>query len=143
MEHTSANRGKDNVVKKKKQPVDPATAESLRFEDALARLELVVQKLEDGQTGLDEALARYEDGMRYLKQCHQLLRRAERKIQLLSGVDAEGNPVGTPFDEQSMSLEEKADSRSQRRSRPQAAERERPPAKGGTRRESDAQGDLF
>ena len=86
------------------------------FEQALTKLESIVHDLEDGELGLSEALGRYEEGVRLLKQCYGLLERAERRIELLSGVDAEGNPVTQPFDdESSLSLDEKAQSRSQRR----------------------------
>jgi exodeoxyribonuclease VII small subunit len=45
-----------------------------------------------------------------------LLERAERKIELLSGVDADGNPITEPFEDVELSsLEEKAASRGQRR----------------------------
>ena len=69
------------------------------FEDALARLEAIVRDLEEGQLGLAEALARYETGVGLLKDCHRLLERAERKIELLCGFDAEGNPIVTDFDD--------------------------------------------
>lgn len=65
----------------------------------MARLEAIVRDLEDGDLGLAEALARYEAGVGLLKDCHQLLERAERRIELLSGFDAEGNPVTVPFDD--------------------------------------------
>ncbi len=41
----------------------------------------------------------YEEGVKLLRQSYDLLQRAERKIELLSGVDAEGNPVTQPFDD--------------------------------------------
>jgi hypothetical protein len=45
-----------------------------------------------------------------------LLERAERKIELLSGVDADGNPITRPFEEaEEITLEEKAATRGQRR----------------------------
>ena len=68
------------------------------FEQSLAELESIVHQLEDGQIGLAEALARYEQGVRHLKHCYQLLQRAERKIELLIGVTDEGTPVTQPFD---------------------------------------------
>ena len=49
----------------------------------------IVGELESGKLGLSDALARYEQGVKHLKACQQLLERAERKIELLSGVDAE------------------------------------------------------
>jgi exodeoxyribonuclease VII small subunit len=70
------------------------------FEQALAELELAVHDLEEGRIGLAESLARYEQGVRLLKLCHGMLESAERRIEVLLGVDAEGNPVTAPFDDQ-------------------------------------------
>ena len=69
------------------------------FEDSLKRLEEIVRLLEDGEIGLDEALGQYEEGVKLLRQAYDLLGRAERRIELLSGVDAEGNPISQPFDD--------------------------------------------
>ncbi len=88
------------------------------FEESLAKLERSVRQLEEGKLGLSESLQCYEEGVKQLKQCYRDLESAERKIELLAGVDAEGNPVTEPFDEREMTLDEKAASRSQRRSRP-------------------------
>ncbi len=85
------------------------------FEQALAELESIVRDLEEGKIGLEDALARYEQGVKLLRRCHELLQRAERQIALLSGVDAEGNPIATPLDDAALTLEEKAKGRSQRR----------------------------
>ncbi|HJT35662.1 MAG TPA: exodeoxyribonuclease VII small subunit [Pirellulales bacterium] len=87
------------------------------FEQALAQLETIVHELEEGEIGLADALDRYELGIKLLKQCYGLLERAERRIELLSGVDAAGNPVTQPFSDESLSLEEKAQSRGRRRTR--------------------------
>ena len=102
------------------------------FEQSLERLEDIVHQLEDGQLGLSESLERYEEGVRHLKLCHQALESAERKIELLAGVDADGNPVTEPFDDQDLTLDEKAASRTRRRSRPaqkrsDASDLENPP----------------
>lgn len=69
------------------------------FEEALARLEGIVHLLEEGNIGLNEALARYEEGVRLLRQSYDLLEHAERRIELLSGVDAQGNPISQPFED--------------------------------------------
>src|SRR5262245_50002390 len=82
----------------------------------LQKLEAVVRELEEGNLGLREALTRYEEGIGYLKKCHDGLTQAQRKIELLTGVDADGNPVVQSFEEQEMSMEIKAESRSRRRS---------------------------
>lgn len=89
--------------------------EPIRFEDALEQLGAIVEDLEGGRIGLNDALARYEQGVKLLRQCHEMLDQVERKIEILSSVDAEGNPVCAPLDDTSLSLDEKARQRSRRR----------------------------
>ena len=109
----------------KKQPTknspveDPDNSESksVSFEESLAALETIVQQLETGKLPLFESLARYEEGVGCLKACYEQLASVERRIELLSGVDAEGNPITEPLaDEGGGDLEEKARNRSRRRS---------------------------
>lgn len=69
----------------------------LTFEQSLLELERVVRELEDGQLGLDEALARYEQGVGLIKHCHGKLRQAEQRILLLTGIDDKGAPLLQPF----------------------------------------------
>lgn len=87
------------------------------FEQALGRLEQLVHDLEEGRLGLAEGLARYEEGIKLLRQCYELLENAERRIELLSRVGARGEPVTEPFAEGPQTLEEKNNQRSRRRSR--------------------------
>lgn len=104
--------------------VAPADAAPPSFEQALARLERIVGQLEEGELGLAESLARYEEGAGLLRQCYGLLQRAERRVETLIAVDAQQQPVTEPFhDEPSANLPDKAHSRSRRRgSRPAAVE---------------------
>jgi exodeoxyribonuclease VII small subunit len=74
------------------------SVEELTFEQALARLEAVVRELESNETGLDKSLERYEEGVRVLKRCRAILDEAERKIRLLTRLDASGRPVTESFD---------------------------------------------
>jgi len=53
------------------------------FEDALGRLESIVDSMEQGQVPLAELLARYEEGTKLLKVCEARLKDAELKIDLL------------------------------------------------------------
>jgi exodeoxyribonuclease VII small subunit len=68
------------------------------FEEALSELEVIVRDLEDGSTGLEEALARYEAGIGLLKHCYGQLRLAEQRIMLLTGTDDEGQPQLSSFE---------------------------------------------
>ena len=106
------------MAKKKVKRSEPSGAEPLSFEEALAKLEESVARLEDGKLGLDASLAQYELGIKYLKQCYRQLEKAQRKIELLAGVDATGEVCGEPFDETDVPLEQKLASRSRRRSQP-------------------------
>ena len=77
-----------------------AAAEELSFEQALAAVEKIVHDLEEGTLGLSESLQKYEEGVKLLRRCYSLLEGAERKIELLSGLDPQGNPITTPFKDQ-------------------------------------------
>ncbi len=74
------------------------SSDNLTFEQAVAELERIVRELEDGQTGLEESLCRYEQGVGLLKHCYGQLRQAEQRILLLAGDDGEGRPVTRPFE---------------------------------------------
>ncbi len=65
------------------QQPDPTT-----FEDALSRLESIVDSMEQGQVPLAELISRYEEGTKLLKVCEARLKDAELKIdQLKKGRD--------------------------------------------------------
>ena len=112
-------------------------AQGLTFEQSFAKLEQIVHQLEEGQLGLSESLARYEEAVGYLKLCHETLREAERRIALLTGVDAEGNPVTEPFDDDALTLEEKQESRGRRRSRSPVDDSSRPADKSAGKGDAD------
>ncbi len=90
--------------------------EELTFEQALEGLQEIVAQLENGQLGLSESLECYQQGVGLLKHCHEALAGAERKIELLTGVDAEGKPVTEVFEDAQTTLDAKQSSRSHRRS---------------------------
>jgi exodeoxyribonuclease VII small subunit len=75
----------------------------LNFEQALEQLQDVLRRLEDGKIGLEESLACYEQGVNLLRRCHSLLECAEKRIQVLMGVNAQGQlivkPLETPLPE--------------------------------------------
>ena len=53
------------------------------FEDALGRLEAIVESMESGEVPLAELLAKFEEGNKLLKHCETRLKDAEMKIELL------------------------------------------------------------
>jgi exodeoxyribonuclease VII small subunit len=77
------------------------------FEESLLELERMVRELEDGRLGLEDALARYEQGVGLIKSCYQQLRQAEQRILLLTGVDEEQQPILQPFKHEATALAKK------------------------------------
>ncbi len=57
--------------------------DELKFEEALARLEKIVQALEGGETTLEEALKLFEEGVQLARFCNRKLDEAETKIEIL------------------------------------------------------------
>lgn len=70
---------------------------SLKFEDALKRLEEIVAKLETGNLPLEESLKLFEEGVTLVRFSNEKLTEAQQKVALLLK-DQEGNITGSqPF----------------------------------------------
>jgi exodeoxyribonuclease VII small subunit len=76
------------------------------FEQALAQLEQIVQKLEKGELPLEESLKLYEEGVRLSRLCHGKLEEAEGRIEVLlkdsrgePSRDRQGRPITKPLPE--------------------------------------------
>jgi exodeoxyribonuclease VII small subunit len=54
------------------------------FEAAIAELEAVVKRLEEGDLPLEQSLALYERGVQLSRFCHARLEEAERRIEILN-----------------------------------------------------------
>jgi len=55
----------------------------MKFEDALKKLEKIVEDLENGELALDEALEKYQEGIRLSKMCAKKLEVARKKVEIL------------------------------------------------------------
>ena len=53
------------------------------FEDALSRLETLVEKMESGDGTLEQSLDWFDEGMSLIKSCRQELESAEQKVKEL------------------------------------------------------------
>ncbi len=80
-------------MKKKKAK---APASDVPFEEALARLEKTVERLEAGDLPLEESLKLYEEGVRLSRICSERLEAAERRIEILERVH-DGSLQQAPF----------------------------------------------
>ncbi len=71
---------------------------ALSFEDALKRLEAIVQRLESGDASLDESITLYTEGDALKMQCERRLKDAQARIEKIS-LGNDGAVIGTaPFD---------------------------------------------
>ena len=70
-----------------------------KFETALARLEEIVQELEQGDLPLEQSLKLFEEGIKLSRICNKRLEEAERKVEILLK-DKDGNLKAQPFEEQ-------------------------------------------
>ncbi len=67
------------------------------FEDALKKLQEIVEKLERGDLPLEDAMKSFTEGVQLAQFCHQKLEEAENKIQTLLK-DEEGNWAALPME---------------------------------------------
>lgn len=73
-----------------------AKTKKLDYEAAVAELETLVERLEQGDISLEESLKLYERGVLLTRDCQEALQAAEQKVQML--VQQTGNPTLVDFD---------------------------------------------
>jgi len=56
----------------------------IKFEDALGRLEQIVDQLESGDLPLEKSLKAFEEGVALARRCAKYLEEAEKRIELLT-----------------------------------------------------------
>lgn len=69
----------------------------LSFEEALKQLEAIAERIEQGQIGLEDSIAQYEQGTLLVKHCREILANAEQRIQQLQA-QGDGPPAVVPFE---------------------------------------------
>lgn len=67
------------------------------FEDALAKLETITQKLEDGDLSLENSLKKFDEGVKLAEFCNSKLDEAQKKVDILLKKD--GALSAVPFDD--------------------------------------------
>ncbi len=73
------------------------TAPELNFENAMDRLETIVEQMESGKMSLDDLIVRYEEGMKLVKICQERLASAEQRIEMITRNNA-GKPSVKEFE---------------------------------------------
>jgi exodeoxyribonuclease VII small subunit len=86
-------------ARRHKHPMaDTAEITELSFEDALKRLETIVQQLEGGDVPLEQSIALYAEGDRLRAQCETRLKAAQARIEQIQ-LAPDGRPADLrPFD---------------------------------------------
>jgi exodeoxyribonuclease VII small subunit len=80
-ESMAGKKGKDEIRK-------------LSFEESIKRLKETVDKIEQGDIGLQDSLEQYEQGMALIQHCRGILEKAEKRIERISqGAEEKGDPA--------------------------------------------------
>jgi len=80
------------------QRVKTMAKQQMTFEKAMARLDEIVQSIEQGKVGLEASIKQFEEGMSLIRRCRGVLSEAELKIRQLQaagqdGAEASDKPV--------------------------------------------------
>jgi exodeoxyribonuclease VII small subunit len=70
---------------------------TVKFEEALARLEAIVAELERGELPLEDSMRIFEEGIKLSKTCLKMLEEAERRVEVLIR-DKDGKKRTRPFE---------------------------------------------
>ena len=73
-----------------------SNSKPIDFEQALAELESLVERLERGDVPLDEALRTFERGVALTRHCQACLQAAQQKVEIL--LKRSGQPEVQPFE---------------------------------------------
>ena len=87
--------------------------EKLKFEKAIEKLEKIVEELENGNLSLDDALNKYEEGIKLSKFCSKKLDEADKRVEILMKT-SNGHFETEPF---SITDEETAQKKERKKSR--------------------------
>ena len=75
-----------------------STNKDLKFEEALVKLEHIVQQMEQGELSLEESMKKYKEGNQLATLCGGKLKEAEKQIKMLKGMDEDEGAQWQAFD---------------------------------------------
>lgn len=77
---------------------EAGSASALSFEESTRRLAKIVAELEGGDLPLERSLELFEEGIRLSRSAQERLDRAEKRVEELLGIDADGRPITRDFE---------------------------------------------
>ena len=87
-----------SLNKKDRADASPEPSADAPFEASLERLTGIVEKLENGEFGLEASLALFEEGVRLARSAQTRLDAAEKRVEELIAADENGDPVSRELD---------------------------------------------
>ncbi|MBN1521648.1 MAG: exodeoxyribonuclease VII small subunit [Candidatus Aureabacteria bacterium] len=69
----------------------------MKFEEALNKLERIVDELESGDVSLEKSIQKFEEGMKLVQFCGLKLQEVEKKVEMILK-DKKGRLEKVPFD---------------------------------------------
>jgi exodeoxyribonuclease VII small subunit len=100
----SKSGGKRAAEKREDKPAAAGAEAGTSFEKAMERLEAIVHEMEGGSLGIEDMIARFEEGQRLIGFCARKLDEVERKVEML--VKKGDEVVAEPFEETEAAGEE-------------------------------------
>lgn len=81
------------------QSITPSTADEPSFEEAMARLDGIVQEMEEERLPLEQMVRTYEEGVRLLAQCRARIENARQRVERINNMlDGSGDVSLAHFD---------------------------------------------
>jgi len=100
----------------KKTQKDKNALDHVTFEQAIEKLNDIVQKIETGQVPLEESLRQYEQGMALIARCRRILQDAEKRIEIIhegtqseAAQPAESSETGESEEDQDAAIDDDED----------------------------------
>lgn len=90
-----------------------------KFEDAIKKLENIVDDLESGELNLDDAIKKYEEGMKLSGFCYTKLQEIQKKVELLIR-DASGKLSTKEFNKTAIDTNGASGEKQSQKQKPQA-----------------------
>lgn len=83
----------------KKKVGQAAPRQKATFEESVAEIRQIVTELESGELSLDRSIGRYEEAINRLRDCRGQLEDAQKRVQVLAGIDEDGQCVLEPLED--------------------------------------------
>lgn len=72
----------------KQNNTDASDTDELTIEESFERLDAILEKMEDEETGLEESFRLYEEGLKLIRRAEAGIDRVEKKIRILNDEEA-------------------------------------------------------